>query len=112
MNLGPLHRLASSRAVPTNARSHPGTNGRGSRLIGRAMEVPMDRRSFLAFLIGGVVAAVAGQAAVASPAVSEEPMPADAGPVEEFAKKGGGGKGRGGGWKGRGWRGRGRHRGW
>ena len=72
----------------------------------------MDRRSFLALLVGSVVAAVAGQAAVASPAFSEEPMPADAGPVEEFAKKGGGGKGRGGGWKGRGWRGRGRHRGW
>jgi hypothetical protein len=76
------------------------------------MEVSMDRRSFLAVLIGGLLAAVAGRDAVADPA--EAPLPAEAEAVEEYAKKGGGGggRGRGGGWRGRGWRGRGRHRGW
>jgi hypothetical protein len=73
----------------------------------------MDRRSFLAVLVGGVVAAVAGLDAIASTAnPADVPQSPAGGPVEEYAKKGGGGKGRGGGWKGRGWRGHGRHRGW
>jgi hypothetical protein len=66
----------------------------------------MDRRSFLAVLVGGVVTAIAGPEAVASTAAPVEvDLPPGAGAAEEYAKKGGGGRGRGGG------HGRGRGRG-
>src|SRR5215207_7270657 len=70
----------------------------------------MDRRSFLAVLLGSVVMAGLARETLAGPfEAAPHPITPDLDDVAlEYSKKGGGGHGRG---HGRG-RGRGRHRGW